>query len=418
MKKTLLTLLLLCYTFTNAQISFEKGYFISNEGKKIECYIKNLDRINTPTDFKYKIQLNDSEIKTESITTTQEFGIDNESTYRRFKIKIDRSNDNLKSDLKETTRDKNPKWSEETIFLKILVESDAILYVYTENNTNRYFYATKTIPAEQLVHVNYMDEDGENIRENNAYKKQLFDNVKSSNITEKDIQNLTYKKTDLTNYFKKYNNINLSTNKKEETKTSKKLFFIKITPGVSLVSLSTKNTINSSFDVQFDNKATFKIGAEAEFIFPIHKNKWSLLINPTYQKYQNEKNYTFHNSSMIENPETPYNVKIDYSSIQLPIGLRHYMFLNQTSKIFINALYSFDINGNTDITYTNMTPGSNGKAHFKSMSDTNLAFGLGYNFKNKFSVEARINTKKELMNYQTYSAKYNAIDFIFAYTIF
>lgn len=418
MKKNLLTLLLFYYTFTNAQVSFEKGYFILNEGKKIECYIKNLDWLDTPTNFKYKIQLDDSEIKTESIESTQEFGIENECTYKRFKIKIDRSNDNLNGDLNEITRDRNPKWREETIFLKTLIEGDAILYCYIEGNVNKFFYSTKKIPTEQLVHINYTSNDGVTISENNEYKKQLFDNVKSSKITEKDIQNLTYKKTDLINYFKKYNNLTSSSNEKGDTKANKNQFFIKVTPGVSIISLSTTDNINSKFNVEFDNKATFKIGTEAEYIFSVNKNKWSLFLNLTYQKYQNEKNYVAPSGSFTGNSEIPYNVKIDYSSIQFPIGIRHYMFLNQNSKIFINALYSFDINGKTNITYTNMTAGSNQKANFESISDTNLAFGLGYNFKNKFTAEARLNTKKGLMNYLNYSAKYSAIDFIFGYTIF
>jgi len=418
MKNFLLFTFLFYFTFTNAQINFEKGYFISNDGKKNECYIKNLDWSNTPTSFKYKIQPEDSDIKTESIATIQEFSINNECTYQRFKLKVDRANDIVNGDLRETTRDGNPKWSEETIFLKVLVEGDAILYSYTEGSTNKYFYSTKTIPTEQLIHVSYLNNDGDDIRENNEYKNQLLNNVKSSTTTEKDIQNLKYKKTDLTNYFKKYNNINSASSAKGDAKTNKKHFFIKVTPGLSFVSLSTKNNINWQLNVEFDNKITFKIGAEAEYVIPFNKNKWSLFTNPTYQKYENEKNYSTPSNSVIENPEIPYNVTIDYSSIQLPIGIRHYIFLNQNSKIFINAIYSFEINGNTKITYTKLTPGSTGKAVFESISDTNLAFGLGYSFKSKFSVEARFNTKKELMNYSNYSAKYNAMDFVFAYTLF
>jgi hypothetical protein len=318
------------------------------------------------------------------------------------------------------TRDRNPKLTEETLFLKILIEGDATLYGYTEGSIDKFFYSTKTIPAEQLVYVSYLGDDGDNIRENNEYKKQLFNNVKSSNITGKDIQNLKYKKKDLIAYFTKYNNITPASSENGATKTGKKQFFIKITPGISIISSSAQNnnTTNSMFNVQFGNKTVFKIGSEIEYIFPFNRNKWSLFANPTYQKYQNEKNYIFHSTSVIDNPETPINAKINYSSVQLPIGVRHYVFLNQNSKIFINALYSFDISGKTDITYINMSPGSNATKTFDSKSDTNIAFGLGYNFKNKFTAEARFNSKKELMNYSNYSAQYKAIDFIFGYTIF
>ncbi|MET0946076.1 MAG: tRNA modification GTPase [Flavobacterium sp.] len=409
MKRILLFTLLLYCTFINAQISFEKGYFISNDGKKTDCYIRNLDWMNNPTNFKYKLQLNDSDIKTESIETTQEFSIDNECKYKRLKVKIDRAND----DQKEATGKRNPEWKEETVFLKVLVEGDAILYGYTETSGNKFFYSTQTVPTEELVRVSYLKNG-----ENGGYIMQLSNNVKSSNIADKDVKNLNYKKSDLIKYFTKYNNIQSAAGENKAAKTSEKLFFVKVTPGVSFVSVSAKNDNNSNLNVDFDNKMIFKIGAELEYVFPFNKNKWSLFANPTYQKYTNEKEYMVSNVGGVGGSQIPYNVKIDYSSVQLPIGIRHYMFLNQTSKIFINALYSFEINGNTKITYKNLAPGSIATGEFESESDTNFAFGLGYSFKNKFTVEARFNTKKELMNYQVYSVKYNAIDFIFGYTLF
>lgn len=416
MKKILLFTLFFYHTISNAQISFEKGYFISNDGKKTECYIKNLDWKNNPTNFKYKMDLTDSEPGTESIATIQEFGIYNESTYKRFKIKIDRSSDNLR----KITMNRNPDWREETIFLKILAAGDATLYGYSEGNMNRYFYSTKTIPTEQLIYVKFIqtdkNEEGERISENNEYKQQLFRNVKSEETTEKQILNLKYKKDDLTNYFYKYNNINPISVKESDQKRTKSQFFIKITPGVSMVSSSMKNIASPQFTIDLDTKMIFKIGAEAEYILPYNKNKWSVFINPTYQKYEDEKNYTFF-SGLLLNSQMPYNVKINYTSIQLPIGVRHYMFLNQKSKIFISVLYSIDVNGNTQITYKDIANSGN-TTTFKSTSEQSLAFGLGYNFKNKFSIEAKLNMGKELMDYTNYSAKYKAIDFIFGYTIF
>ncbi|MFH6945915.1 outer membrane beta-barrel protein [Flavobacterium sp. FlaQc-50] len=415
MKKLLLIALLLCYSFTNAQITFEKGYFISNDGNRTECYIKNLDWKNTPTDFKYKTQLSDSEIKTESIATTQEFGIDNETTYKRFKIKIDRSND----DPRKMTTNRNPDWKEETLFLKTLVTGDAILYSYTEDNTNRYFYATKTVPTEQLIYVKYLttdqNEGAEKVTENNEYKQQLYKNVATTATTEKSILNLTYKKADLVAYFSKYNNISPDAMKKENAKSSKGQLLIKVTAGLGMVTSSLSNEDNPQQNTEFDNKTIFKFGAEAEYILPYNKNKWSVFINPVYQKYQGENDYTIP-SGFMAFPDIQYNVKIDYNAVQVPIGVRHYMFLNEKSKIFISAAYSFDLGSNTKITYTNKT--GNNITSFEGNSSGNLAFGLGYNFSNKFTVEARLNTKKELVNYNSYSAKYNAIDFIFAYTIF
>jgi hypothetical protein len=419
MKKPLLITILLffCFTFSYAQISFEKGYYILNNGDRIECFIKNIDWKNNPTDFKYKTNFGDNDFKVENITNVQEFGIDNETTFKRFKIKIDRTSD----EPNKLLADRNPVFKEEVIFLKVLIKGDATLYSYTDQNLNRYFYETKTIPVGQLIYIKYYQIDGNDaptkLAENNEYKQQLFQNVKTENTTEKDIIKLSYNKSDLTKYFTKYNNAqpNLADVEKKK-QVNKGHFSVKITPSVSIASLSIKNDYVARENVDLDNKINFKFGAEAEYILPYNKNKWSIFINPAYQTYQDEKTYNVP-SGFIISPETPHNAKVKYTSVQIPIGIRHYMFLNQTSKIFINVAYAFDAGSKTDITYTDVTNKST--KEYKSYSGGNFAFGLGYNFKNKFSVEARLNTKKELMReYLNYSAKYSSIDFVLGYTIF
>ena len=55
MKKQLLILLIFISTFNSyAQTSFEKGYFINNEGQKTDCLIKNIDWKDNPTEIKFK----------------------------------------------------------------------------------------------------------------------------------------------------------------------------------------------------------------------------------------------------------------------------------------------------------------------------------------------------------------------------
>ncbi|MTH16946.1 tRNA modification GTPase [Flavobacterium sp. LC2016-01] len=417
MKKILLFTLLLYCSFINAQISFEKGYFISNDGQRTECFIKNLDWKNTPKDFKYKTDPSEKEFKTENIANIQEFGITNESTYKKFKIKIDRSS----NELKKMLTNKEPIWSEEVIFLKVLVKGDATLYSFSDESITRYFYETKTIPTEQLINVKYIESDNnegaEKVIESNEYKTQLFKNVKSDNITENDIARLTYKKADLVKYFNKYNNaVNPNAAPKAEENTTKGAFHIKIAPAVSFVSLSANNTGNSNFNVDFDSKVIFKIGFEAEYVLPYNKNKWSVFTNPSYQKYENEKIYLVP-TGFVSIPDKEYKASANYNTIQVPLGIRHYMFLNENSKLFINAAYVIDLGSKASITYTDVA--TNTVTEFKSNTGANFAFGLGYNFKNKFSGELRLNTKKQLMrDYLNYSTNYSSVDFVLAYTIF
>ena len=45
----------------------QKGYFIDNATNKIECFIRNPEKFNTPENFVYKINENDTEVKTKTI---------------------------------------------------------------------------------------------------------------------------------------------------------------------------------------------------------------------------------------------------------------------------------------------------------------------------------------------------------------
>ena len=96
--------------------------------------------------------------------------------------------------------------------------------------------------------------------------------------------------------------------------------------GVKNSSLEIENSLSHLRDTNFGTKLGFSVGIEAEFILPFNNNKWALLIEPTYQYFNTKK-------------ETPdLTSEINYSSIEIPIGVRHYMFINQKSKIFINGL--------------------------------------------------------------------------------
>ena len=411
MKKNILFILFLYCTLSNAQVSFEKGYFISNNGTRTECFIRNLDWKNNPTDFKYKSQINDNDYKTETIANVQEFGIDNTVTFKRAKVKMDRSSDNLDK-LSETGQ---PVWEENTLFLRLLVQGEATLYSYTEGNLIRYFYETKSTPLEQLIYLKYTlikgDKSTGELRENDSYKQQLNNNVRSANTTDSEITNLKYKKADLTRYFLKYNNTDNKTKNSVISKSSEGHFHLKITPELSFVSGSMNDGDSPSIDVNLDSNTNLKIGLEAEYLLPFNKNKWSLFLNPAYQKYETTKQYS-RPGLFAGSPSITRNIEVKYSSIQVPIGLRYYFLINNNSKVFINAAFSFDINGKASLSFDK-------NAELESKTGSNFAFGVGYNFKNKFSAEIRTNTKKQLLgDYNTISVDYKAIDLVFAYSIF
>ncbi|WP_426483710.1 hypothetical protein [Flavobacterium sp. 2] len=409
MKKILLLTLFLYFSAINAQISFEKGYFISNNGTKTECFIKNIDWYNNPIDFKYKINLNDSDSKTETIKNITEFGIENNVTYKRASVKIDESSNKLDN----LSTNKNPIWKDDTVFLKVLIKGDATLYQYVNGDMMRFFYETKERPLEQLVYKEYFvvnDNGGKTTDVNTFYKQQLYNNVKSETTTLNEIKKLEYKKEQLVKYFIKYNHLDANTVKQNSSNETKSIYLLKIMAGISSQSLSINSSQPSGYtNAKYDNKISPKFGIEGEYILPVNKNKWSIFMNLAYQKYEDSQEYgiitSINNGQTIQHPS-----EVEYTNLQMPIGLRHYLFLNDNSKIFINAAYVLNLYGKFTL--------KSSLINLESKSENNFALGLGYNYKNKLSAEVRANLKKNLLReYTVFKTDYSTIDLLFTYTI-
>lgn len=403
MKKISLLIGLLAAGMQYAQITFEKGYFINNAGERTEVLIKNLDWKNNPTEFEYKID-GSSDVKKENIKNIQEFGIDSLERYVRKTIMIDRSSDHLNR-LSET---KEPQFKEETLFLKYLVEGKSNLFYYENGDTRRFFYSTDGDNVKQLIYKPYAINESQ-IGYNEDYKKQLSESL-TCGVDLKMIKKTDYEPTDLTKIF--ITNNECSTGQSliyGQTKGKKDLFNLTIRPGVNFSTVENNYHYYSVNDqTKFDSKAAFRIGAELEFILPFNKNKWALFAEPTYQYYKNNTEVSIMDGS--------YNGKkskrsVDYKSLEIPFGVRHYFFINKQSKVFVNATYVIDFDFNSAITYD--------QTDFKISSGNNFAFGAGYKYNDKYSVEFRMGMSRNLLrNYFNFASDYRTISLILGYTLF
>ena len=108
-----------CYS----QIIFENGYFIDESNQRIECLVRNMDWRNNPAGFQYKLTDSDDIIEV-SIETVREFGINNVSKWVRATVNIDQS-----SDGHDLSRERNPVFEEKRVFLKVLIEGRASLFL-------------------------------------------------------------------------------------------------------------------------------------------------------------------------------------------------------------------------------------------------------------------------------------------------
>lgn len=390
-----------------SQISFEKGYFIDNSGQKTECFIKNMDWKNNPTGFEYKNSNSSEVIKTE-INSIKEFSITNSCKYIRKTIKIDKSNDNINN----LSRIKTPEFVEETAFLKVLVESQVSLYQYENNSILKFFYnKNNSDNVEQLVHKIFLSPENE-IGTNSHYKQQLWNDLKCETIDISRIEQLEYKKNKLIKFFIDYNECNNLNYKKFEANQKKDLFHLSIRTHLKNSNLKVENYIGSTPPINYGNKLGLASGIELEYIFSFNKNKWAILIEPTYQNYKSENTSEV---NFVSGGKVISTVK--YSSIEVPISFRHYLFLNESCKLFINASYLFDLSLNSSIDFRRA---DNSNLYTLDINPRrNLGLGIGYKFRDKYSLEMRTQFSRNLIgDYIFWDSNYTSFSFIAGYTLF
>lgn len=406
MKKGILLAGLAITGLFQAQIKFEKGYFIDNSGKKNEVLIKNMGWKNNPTEFMYK-DLGSEDVKKEKISTVKEFGIENAEKYLRKTIMIDNSPDQLNS----LSYDRKPKLSEKTVFLKYILDGKADLLYYENENTHKFFYSIDDSEPKQLIYKRYFV-DNNQIAYNEDYKNQIAE-ILDCGIDNKKIEATEYKIKDLSNLFLSYNTCkggNSIASNYNSAQNEGGTFHLTIRPGINFSSLeATGSSSFSSKTNKFDGKTTFRIGIEAEFVLPFNKNKWSLFAEPTYQYYKAENEYSLYPDEQYSSIKSSNSV--DYKSIEIPIGIRYYLFLNNKSKFFFNAAFVLDLPLNSTL---NAYSTEN-----KITSGSNLAFGAGYKYNDKFVIEVRFGTKRDLVKEISYlSSKYQTTSVILGYTLF
>lgn len=388
-----------------AQVEFSKGYFITDANQKVECLIKNKDWDDNPESFKYK-NVGEELIHVAEIKIIKEFGIDSLAKYIRATVKIDETSDrvgNLKSE-------KEPVFQVKQLFLKVLLEGDASLYVYEKNKLERFFYNVDTMETSQLVYKRYLI-NGE-IAENNLFRQQLYLDMNCQCITMDEFNTINYSKRDLKRIFVKYNNCKNSAYIDYTLKKSNAFFNFSLKLGLNNTDLKINNIKIPHREIKFDNNYNAKIGFEAELILPFNKNKWSVILEPTYCNYKSEKSMLVSNVS-----GGSINALVSYQSIEFPLMLRHYFYLNKNSKLFVNGSVMLNYAGNSNIS---LTRNDNTELNYLNLkSGVYGAIGMGFKYNDKYSLEMRYYTNRNILYlYNYWESDFNEFSVVFGYSLF
>lgn len=403
--------------FLQAQTKFEQGYIIDDFGNKIDCFIKNVDWVNNPTQIDYKLSLESKDIQSFSASDIKEFGIGVNIVFKKFTVDIDKSlnnNSNL-SVIKE------PEFQKETLLLKQLVKGNANLYYYEGQNLSRFFYSLDNDETiYQLIYKKYK-ENNTLVATNASFRSTLYYEFKCEDLTAEDSRNLNYEKKDLINFFSAYNNCSGSDSQVFLGEKRKGHLKLKLKAGLTNFNSEIKFDQTSLqvdlLSADLSKSTNLRIGVEVEYVLPFNNNKWSLFAEPAYQSYQgNGVNRNFvTQGQIVEN-----NISLSYSYIDIPIGLRHYFFLSNTSRIFINAAWVVVLDLEGDIRFQIDSAGNSIAETLPNLnvnSQGNIVFGIGYEFNNKFSMEFRLSSSRDITkDFVFIKTGYVGTSFILGYT--
>jgi len=318
--------------FIIAQNKFEKGEAVKLNGEQVNCLIKNEDWITVPTQFEYKLS-ESSEIKTGTIDEFKSFRIGKSFKYVKETIDVDR-------DIEKQPNNSGLTYQDETLFLKLIVEGRINLYHLEDEKLNIFFMKSQNSgEIIQLKHKTYFD-DKYKLRENNSFRKQLYDAFNDFNIKIDEIKNTNYNINDLKSIFEKYN----------KAAGSYRIYFNKTKINYNVYAKAGLSSIKylaqggeGITNIAFTNETTFRAGAELEMVLPYSKAKWSVFVSPMYQSYSSEASAGI---AISDNPSALTNFNaIEYESIELPIGIRRYFFSKTADnfRLYANAAYVFDI---------------------------------------------------------------------------
>ncbi len=379
-----------------AQINYEPGYIIKNNGNRVEVLIRNSGGIQRDGKLLYKTS-EEASVNEATPADIKAFGIGDDLKFISRNVGIFDSANNGK----ELDEEKEPSFVDKEVFLQVFIEGEASLYFYG-GKQNQFFYSTPTTDLESLIYKKYRDDKGK-IFENREFRRQLFEDLKCNDQLAGKLQRTDYRIKDLIDVFTGYNECRNAEYRNYFKRDNEFKFNLSIRPGVNFSNfqLVFGSKVGPSREFSEVSDTGIRLGIETEFVLPFNRNKWAFFAEPTFQQFSYEENR--------------YNqdVLVDFSSIEVPLGIRYYMYLNDDSKIFINAAFVpvFNIDSEVYLQYYDDI-GLSDKTYF--------AGGVGFKYKDKYSAEFRVGTMRDIIEDREtrWYSEFQTVSFIIGYTIF
>ncbi len=397
MRLTLLLAFLLFTTLVRAQSEFEPGYLVTSEGERKAVEIYNYDWSDNPTSFRYRTSA-DSVFRAE-IGEVREFGLDDgRFRYLRATVPIDQSED---QDWELSTSE-TPEYREQTVFLEWLVDGEADLLYWQDDDLRRFFFRVGPEPIQPLISRRYRQ--GQLIFEQTTYRGQLRSEV-NCDINDRELRVLAYSRKNLTAYFRGYNacrgvDFVVASRQPEGRRVS-----VNLRAGGSYSGgrMLLSNGIGGHVTKTIEYTPAPRLGLEVEMMLPFLNNRWAVIGEMYYRRLTT-------NSSM----ESREKVAIHLRSVNFPVGVRRYLHLGGGKAIFVSAGGMLQFPTRSFITSYN----GSGARSFNASWNFGVQAAAGLQFNDRLKVEAQFHHDQDvLQDYIYYSTYLRGISLLASYRV-
>lgn len=370
MRRLLNLFLFFCIALVSeAQVNYVQGYFITSDGQRTDAYIliRKEDWRDNPKSFSYKIG-DTGEAREADLNNIKELGLASGEIFHRVRVQMDRSPDDVTrmSGNLQTSELRAPVFATETLFLRLLVSGKAVLYGYDEGNLHRFFFAVDGGEVKQLVYKRYLVRK-EGISQldqtkgdlavgvNEDYKQQIYNDLKCSDVTMKDIEKLSYNMDKLEKVFTTFNRCSGGESfTSAPTKSKERPIHVTGRLGLAMNSISFTNvSVTGGGSAEISGMLSVRPSLEFEFVLPFGQGDWAIPAEVAYIPLSGES--------------TSGAQKVSGHTLDILVGLRKF-FPAGNGKIYLTASMVF---ANPMVTLTSV----NTQIGFKSTGTLQLAGG-------------------------------------------
>ena len=284
------------------------------------------------------------------------------------------------------------------------------LYEYSSGGRDHYFFNTTGSLVKPLVYKSYSF-DQSKVAYNETYRDTLREDLKCDGFAPESINKVDYSKRSLSGLFQKINQCADPNYKVVITEQKKAKFNLYVRPQVNSSSLQFTNGITPE-GLKMDTKTGLGGGIELEYVLAVNGYKWSFFAAPNYFSYKAkssfERDYLSGGKVITD---------VEYKSVDIPLGARRYFYLDSKSKIFIDAAFIPNFSFGSSFEQHRESGGTLKKSEIDPKF--NYSFGVGYNYNNKFTVEANYKTPRSIFKDDgTVTSKFNMVSLVIGYNIF